>query len=308
MASSILFTNEFGQVSTFNLAESDKLSQMITKENELVFQGVTITHPLCSAQVSLYGGQVLSYKPEGFDDVFWLSQRSMFDGGKAIRGGVPICWPWFGINDKAAIDKKVIKHGFARLSNWQVSSIDADEKAVVIELVLSGENSHQLWTNGYQLRQRLSFGSSFKQSLYMSNLSKEDIEYSGAFHNYFNVSNPDNIQIGNLTDVKYFDQLTQKNALQAEPVNCVGEIDRVYQTNKSMSLIDSQWNRQIKVTSTHCQEWVLWNPGTKLANAMDDIHQDGENEYVCLEAANVKWHKLLAGKTVVMSQEVSVSG
>jgi glucose-6-phosphate 1-epimerase len=286
----ILLQNEFSDVSQVELT------------SELT--ALQIKHLNCTAEVSLYGGQVLRFKPKDQQEVFWLSDKATYEEGSAIRGGIPLCWPWFGANDKS--DVKSINHGFARQVIWQVDSVSADEKATTVVLTFEGDGFHSLWPTKFKLVQTLVFGQSMEQTFSMTNLSDTDTEYSGALHSYFSVSNPKNITLDSLTGVNFEDKLTDSSHTQEGSVSCVGPIDREYHSKKVMTVVDSQWSRVIKVTSLGCQQWVLWNPGTVLANTMTDIHERGEQEYICLEAANTQWQALPAGATIIMSQLIEV--
>ncbi len=291
-----ILDNQFATVSKIALADSAT--------------GLTINHKTCQASVSLYGGQVLSYQPLGHKPMLWLSKSSSYQQGKAIRGGIPLCWPWFGENDKQSATeaklKPADKHGFARQVTWQVESISADEQALTLVLIFQGENQHSLWPNACQLKQTLVFGTSLTQTLTMTNLSTIDAQYTGALHSYFSVSNPENITVPVLEHAKFDDKLTAKHNNEQALKDCVGPIDRIYYTNEKVALVDKGWQRKIEITS-NCSQWVLWNPGVELANIMADIHDNGEQEYVCLEAANTKWQPLPAGQSVTMSQEIKVS-
>ncbi|PKI16997.1 D-hexose-6-phosphate mutarotase [Colwellia sp. 12G3] len=294
----ILLNNDFAQVTSITLGQSNVAECLA---------GLSIYHAHCQAKISLYGGQVLSFKPTGHKDVLWLSEQAYYQSGKAIRGGIPLCWPWFGPNDKQTEEIKAASHGFARQLPWKVESVEANKSGVTVILVLAGENQHPLWPNAYKLTQTLFFGDSLKQSLAMSNLSQEDAQYSAALHSYFTVSNPSNVSIDALTGLSYSDNLTGNSSLQQQAVSCVGEIDRKYHSSEKVTLVDSQWQRKIDIVSRNCQQWVLWNPGVALANTMADIHPQGEQQYVCLEAANTHWQTLPAGETVTISQEISVT-
>ena len=294
----ILLDNDFAQVSSIKFGQSNATE---------CFEGLSISHPHCQAKISLYGGHVLSFKPTGHKDVLWLSEQASYQAGKAIRGGIPLCWPWFGANDKQTEEIKAENHGFARQLPWKVEALEADKNGVTVILVLVGDNQHPIWPNAYKLTQTLFFGKSLKQSLAMSNLSQEDAQYSVALHSYFTVSNPNNVSIDTLTGVSYSDKLTGTSSIQQQAVSCVGEIDRKYHSSEKMTLVDSQWQRKIDIISYNCQQWVLWNPGAELADTMADIHPQGEQEYVCLEAANTTWQDLPAGETVIISQEISIT-
>ncbi|MBL0711724.1 MAG: D-hexose-6-phosphate mutarotase [Colwellia sp.] len=283
--------NKFGQVQQSNLT------------NEVVL--LDIKHRYCHAKISLYGGQVLSWKPNGQKDVFWLSRAATFEQGKAIRGGIPLCWPWFGAHPDD-ISHKEKNHGFIRNQIWRVDNIDIKEESVDITLILQGGNMHSLWPHCFKLKQVLSFGKHFKQSLTMTNLSHEDAYYSGAFHSYFSVSAPENAVISKLNEVPFDDKLTGQYSLPKPLLNSLGPIDRVYHANAMMQIIDSKWQRIIEVSASNTQQWVFWNPGVVIANTMIDLHDSGEQEFVCLEAANTSMQLLTSGKAVTMAQTIKV--
>jgi len=143
---SVLVQNEFGQVQQVNITSD--------------IDSLVIEHQSCQGKISLYGGQVLSWQPKGQKEVFWLSEQATFEPGKAIRGGIPLCWPWFGAHSED-VNNKAGNHGFARREFWQVSDILIDKSQVEITLTFQGENRHDLWPNACKLTQVLSFGSEF---------------------------------------------------------------------------------------------------------------------------------------------------
>lgn len=288
----LLTENEFGQVYQAELTKD--LSALV------------IEHLHTKAKVSLYGGQVLSWQPHGERDVFWLSKNADFEQGKAIRGGVPLCWPWFGTHPNDD-DNKAGNHGFARGQLWQLDNINISEQGVEVYLSWQGERISDLWPFACQLNQILFFGRSFKQSLQMKNLSDKDTYYTGALHSYFSVSSPENIKIKALERASFDDKLTGLSYSPQPLNNGVGPIDRIYHTNNVMTIEDSKFQRNIEVKSINTKQWVFWNPGVELANNMADIHPNGEQEFVCLEAANTHVQLLASGKAVTMKQEISVN-
>ena len=288
---SLLSENEFGQVHQINL--SQEISALV------------IEHSKCKAQVSLYGGQVLSWQPCGEKDVFWLSKNTIYKQGKAIRGGIPLCWPWFGKHPDDT-GNKIGNHGFAREQIWQVDDITIGELGVEICVSWSGANMTDLWPFACQLKQRLFFGQSFKQTLTMQNLSDSDAYYTGALHSYFYVSSPENIKVAALAQASFDDKLTGQLCQPQAFENGVGPIDRIYHTSDVMTIVDSYWQRTIKLKTKNTKQWVFWNPGVELANNMADIHNNGEQEFVCLEAANTQNQLLEARQHAVMEQEISI--
>lgn len=289
---SIIAENEFGQIKQVSLTE-----QINTLE---------ITHNTCTAKISLYGGQVLAWQPVNEKPVFWLSENAIFEQGTAIRGGIPLCWPWFGPY-QASSGETAGNHGFARQRNWQLDEVTIEKNSVTVTLFLSGLNDHPLWPHQYQLKQQLIFSKQFEQRLFISNLSSKAFEYSAALHSYFAVSAPENIKVPPLSAFPFDDKVTGKAQQLTALENCSGEVDRIYYSNEVCSIEDKQWQRTINVSSTNCQQWVLWNPGAELANKMKDLHVGAENEFVCLEAANTNVHVVEANETVMIGQTVSLA-
>jgi len=279
--------NSFGQIEVIKLGEK--------------LDGLLIKHKLFTAKVSLYGGQVLSWQPEGEREVFWLSQDSMYQENAAIRGGIPICWPWFGAFKDGG------NHGFARQNPWQLADVLIESDTVSLTLVLTGADCHRLWPSSFALKQKLVFGRQFSQRLYITNLSEETVEYSAALHSYFAISNPEKVQTKDLNEAEFEDKLIGGQHKPQELTNCQGPIDRIYHTNKPVTLVDKGWQRSIMVRPLNTRQWVLWNPGQQTAQSMKDVHQGGEQEFVCLEAANTQWQVINAKETVMIGQEVSVS-
>lgn len=291
-----LSANEFG-----------KLKKIILADN---ISGIEIKHQQCSAKISLYGGQVLSWQPINQQPIFWLSKDTFYQQGKAIRGGIPLCWPWFGSYKRSGIKAK--NHGFARVNNWQLDKTEISEKGVTLILSLQRTNLHGLsenniWPYAFNLTQILFFGKSFKQTLNIKNCSEEPVEYSVAFHSYFCVSSPENVSIPALKVAKFDDKLTSQYCLPSENVTGVGPVDRVYHSNDEMQIIDPQWKRIINIHPDNTQQWVLWNPGKKGAEQMSDIHRNGENEYLCLEAANTQWQTIFPMTEESISQEITLT-
>lgn len=291
----LLNKNDFGQV--FQSKLSPDVSVLM------------ITHNNAQARISLLGGQVLSWQPTGEKDVFWLSKNSLLEQGKAIRGGIPLCWPWFGVhpNDN---ENKEGNHGFARVQLWQVDYIDITEQGVEISLSWQGKNISDLWPFSCRLTQTLFFGKTFNQRFTMTNLSDIDAYYTGALHSYLSVSNPVNIGLTQLAKAPFDDKLTG-NSCKAQPLittlaNGIDPVDRVYYSNDIMKVVDNHWQRTIIIKATNTQQWVFWNPGVELANNMVDIHKQGEQEFICLEAANTKRLLLAAGKSLTMEQNIRV--
>jgi len=272
----------------------------ITKELKNGLEFLHIDHPNCKASISLYGGQALSWRPLGHQEVFWLSDNAKFEQGTAIRGGIPLCWPWFGGW------KDYGNHGFARQSLWQIEHIDIDKEKVTVALILKGENAHQHWPYMYKLQQVIVLSKDFKQELVFTNLSSKDVQHCGALHTYFAVKDVANIMLPELADIPFDCKLSREKRKVQALENGVGPFDRIYHGNNKQQITDKLGARTISITSNGCSQWVVWNPGQEISSSMADMHTGAEKEFVCIEAANTNWVTVKAGESIAMSQYIEV--
>lgn len=284
----ILKANAFGHVA--KIIKPDACAQ------------VFITHKHCTAKISLFGGHVLSWQPKDHEEVFWLSHKAVLDGSKPIRGGIPICWPWFGPF------KNEINHGFARNTVWEVDEISIDDQAVDITLRIFGRDTTSNGPYDYEVLQKLHFSEVFKQQLVIVNTGREKLQFSNALHSYFLVSHPKNVTIPCLNNSVFDDKILGKHSSSpAELSDCVGPIDRVYYNDENAEIFDSGFNRKITIKKRNSAHWVLWNPDRNIAAGMADLHKYGENEFVCLEAANTDNILVEPMKSITLSQEICIS-
>ena len=220
-------TNEFGCVEKTTFTDKNSLTTT---------EGLLIKHVLFNASISLYGGHVLSWQPNHQQPVFWMSKDSLFGNQVGIRGGIPLCFPWFGgfvpdlfehnkgIDFSGVEQALLANHGFARTTLWRLDNIEITETFVKVVLVQSDENQSPAWKIPYELRQELIFGTSFSQQLTVTNKSDEDIEYTGALHSYFAVGDPKSTYIDELSEIKYFDKLSGTHNNISQLKNCEGPI------------------------------------------------------------------------------------
>ena len=271
------------------------------KTNAQGIQLLEISHTSCNARICLHGGHVLDWQPVGFEPILWLSKQAQYQAGAAIRGGIPICWPWFGNRSNEN------SHGFARTQSWQLVNAKVTVDAVVIELMLAGEQQASTWPYAFRLKQELSFSKVFSQKMVVENTSKSDFEFGHAFHSYFRVSDPEQVTISDLNNSCFDDKITGKLKQKSIMENCKGPLDRIYYNHETQHVDDKLWQRRITVESVNCHHWVVWNPGHDVAVNMKDVHPFGEKEYVCLEAANVEMQTVKSGKSIAVSQRISVN-
>lgn len=250
-----------------------------------------VNHPFAQATVYLQGAHVTHFQPKDQHPVLWMSEKSRFEKGQPIRGGIPICWPWFGPHPG---QPDLPQHGFARISNWHVTKIEESGHGVQLVLSLSSEDISNIAVNGkgmehsFELQYRITVGRIFDVELTAKNVSDKSMHNIGvALHSYFAISAVESVHIDGLQNRRYFDKLTEQFDEDPEPIRFSKETDRVYLgVPSSVTLNDEKGNRRITITSTGSDSTVVWNPWIDKAAKMDDFPDDGYQNMVCVETAN----------------------
>ncbi len=260
--------------------------------------------PLAEGELYLHGAHVTAWAPRGHAAVLWLSESSHFEKGKPIRGGVPICFPWFGPHSN---DPSAPAHGFARLAGWNVASTHAmDGGAIVLELETTIES--------FAMRYRVEFGSELKLALatHLPTSVDRSATFEDALHTYFSVSDVRSISIHGLENASYLDKVdgAQLKSAATFPIAFSGETDRVYlHTLSDCSLIDVGSQRSIRVAKSGSRSTVVWNPWIDKSKRMADFGDEEWRSMVCIETANVDGNRieLAPGQTHETSAIISVS-
>jgi glucose-6-phosphate 1-epimerase len=264
-----------------------------------------------ATEISLYGAQIMSYVPAGQMDILWMSNHSLFENGKAIRGGVPICFPWFGPH---LSDKSKPQHGFARLQEWNVIAINEVEDGTVIVSLSLQESafSLELWPYSFKAMAEFSIGKILEIKLTVTNTGKESFEYSDALHTYFNISDISAINIDGLQNASYYEGFEMDLKTQQTPLlSFNSETNRRYIDHIGDCVIDDPgYNRKIRSGKTGSKVTVAWNPGEATAKTMTDIHPGGYKTYVCAEPANaypgIDMIHLAPGQSHMLSTSIEV--
>lgn len=241
----------------------------------------------CSARIALQGAQVVSWQPKGQKPVIWLSQAAKFVPGKSIRGGVPICWPWFGPH---ATESGYPGHGFARTIPWllvEAHRLPDGRVRLVFEPQLD-ETCRAQWPHASTLRYTVTLGHELVMSLATTNTGTAPFTLGQALHTYFTVGNVHRIEIAGLEGCSYIDKVAGgRRKKQKGRVTIAGEVDRIYlDTSGCCGIIDPVLKRTILITSTGSRSTVVWNPGKDKAAKMGDVGRRGEERMVCVETAN----------------------
>lgn len=248
---------------------------------------ITISNKFADADICLYGAQVTSFRPQKTMEILWMSPESNFIEGRPIRGGIPVCFPWFGPHKS---DPAKPQHGFARLMNWNVAetaSLVNGETKVVLQLS-SDADTKEYWNYDFCADLTIIIGKILTVNLKITNTSEVSFEYTTALHTYYNVSSVEEISIEGLQNTKYYNQLDGGEYFQDTPSLEIkkAETRHYLDTENNCIINDPIFRRQIKVAKAGSKVTTVWNPGEETCEKIDDIPDDGYHSFVCIEAVN----------------------
>ncbi|GAA0286234.1 D-hexose-6-phosphate mutarotase [Psychrosphaera haliotis] len=270
-----------------------------------------ISHPLFKATLSEFGGQLLSYQDQTGNDWLWLSKQAVLDGSKPIRGGIPICWPWFG----PALSQEQPQHGYARLVKWNIVSIEEDDSGVRITMQpnfniesLSSLKDEQFPNSikGLSLFLELDLGKSLKIHLHTENTSDSTVTFTQAIHSYFKVEDIRQSTITGLSNRQYLDQLNAQTLVQDNELKITQWTDKIYNShNDLITVMNNKTSKNnLKIVGSGHDSVVIWNPWKEGAKKMSDFDDDGFIEMVCVEMANTKEVKLKPRESHTLTQVI----
>lgn len=249
----------------------------------------TIENAQATAEVSLHGGHVTAFQPKSASQpVLWLSGQAVFDPNKAIRGGIPVCWPWFGDHPT---DAGLPAHGFARTSPWKVTNESSNaDGSTTLALQLSATTPvPDVWPHRATLLLEITVGEALSIRLTTTNTGDAPFPLTQALHTYFTVSDISNVTIAGLEGARYLDKLKGNAAKPQDGVITIDqEVDRVYTETTADCLIhDPGFDRTIRIAKSGSRSTVVWNPWIEKAKRMGDFPDDGYQTMVCVETTNV---------------------
>ncbi len=269
---------------------------------------VRVTGRLASAEIYLHGAHMTSWKPGGAEEVIFLSGRSYWEDGRAIRGGVPICAPWFA---EKADNPKAPAHGFVRTREWGLDSVTAEDDGTVVVLSTeSDEASRVWWPYEFRMVYRVVVGTSLRLELTVMNTGDASFELTEALHTYFRVGDVRSVRARGLDGVTYQDKVDgNREKVQAGDLEFSGATDNVYlNTQGAVELVDPVLRRTIRTEKLNSKTTVVWNPGQAGAAKLADLGDEEWQHMVCVEASNVRSAVVTvgAGQTHTMTAILSV--
>ena len=264
---------------------------------------VRITGPNAQGEIYLHGAHVTSWQPAGRDEVLFLSSKSRWQEGQAIRGGIPICFPWFRAKGD---DAKAPAHGVVRTRSWELDSIVESQDGVAVTMFIeSDEQTRRWWPAEFRLVHRATFGADLKLELICSNTGNTPLRFEEALHTYNQIADVANVRLQGLEGTHYLDNTdSNKEKTQLGEATIASQTDNAFlHTESAIDLIDPGLHRRIRLQKTNSRTTVVWNPWREGAAKMQDLG-DGEWErFLCVEASNI----MSAAVTLEPGQEHKVT-
>jgi D-hexose-6-phosphate mutarotase len=249
-----------------------------------------------TAHVYLQGAHVTHFQPRGGRPVLFLSRESRFEGGvpgggglgKAIRGGVPVCFPWFG---PKAGDATAPAHGFARLLAWEIDGVTRDERGCLRASLRLGasDSTRRFFPHDFVVRLMVSVDARLQLELAVHNLGRVPMTFEEALHTYFAVGDARRVSIRGLEGARFLDKTEgfARKPGEPTPIAIARETDRVYPDARGAVTIDDPvWARRVVVSKAGSATTVVWNPWLEKAKGMTDFGDDEWTAMVCVETAN----------------------
>lgn len=255
-------------------------------EPEPGFPVLEVRTSVSEATIALHGAQVLTWAPTGHPPVLYVSPKAKMIEGTPLRGGIPICWPWFNAHPD---DASLPSHGFARNRFWELVSGEAfGKEATIVFKLISNDETKKLFPHDFELTVTIRVSDKLRVKLNMKNTGEEIYRVSCALHTYLSVGDIERIQLEGVKGSHYMDQLGdgEEAVYQEKNLQIKGEVDRIYQSMSSVLVRDLDRNRSVFVDKAGSRSTVIWNPWKEKSKALADLPDKGYKEFVCVECAN----------------------
>ena len=241
-----------------------------------------------------HGAHVTDWTPGGQEPVLWMSPASHLDSEATIRGGIPICWPWFAAG-RRGVESPL--HGFASLAEWRLVSSGPAGDGVGATYVLIDAYPEK-FGSPYRLTYEVTFGREFSATLTVRNTGTRRFSFEEALHTYLRVGDVRAVTISGLDGSAYLDRATGRPPgphPQSGDLVPSGEVDRIYHSTADITVTDPVYGRRITVSRSGSADAVLWNPWSDKASSMPDMGDDEWKHLICVETANVGEHAITLG-------------
>ncbi len=252
------------------------------------FPVIEVNNKKAKSKISVYSGQVISFQPAGeTQDLLFLSEAAYYKTGKAMKGGVPICWPWFGPDPEG---KGRASHGFVRDRMWNLLSVEETSSGETkVKLGVSAdEETQKVWPYSFELVVEIVVGAQLTISLNTQNTGDEAFSITQALHTYFAIGDVNKVRVTGLDNAPYIDKVDGgAEKTQHGDITISEEVDRVYTKVKPELIIeDEALGRRIQISSTNSHTAIVWNPWKEISTNMADLEDQDYQRFICVETAN----------------------
>jgi len=248
---------------------------------------VRITSPACAGEMYVHGAHITSWRPAGEEEVLFVSRQSRWEDGHAIRGGIPVCFPWFA---HKADNPEAPDHGFVRTKAWQLDSIADVAGTIIVSMSTeSDEATKKWWPADFRSVLRAAFGKELSVELMVTNTGRTSLRFEEALHAYFRVGNIEVTRARIPDALRYIDKTdAHRTKTQLGDIVIASETDRVYlDTRDEIELEDPVLERRLRVAKENSRTTVAWNPWKEKAHSLSDFGDDEWAQMICVEPSNV---------------------
>lgn len=252
---------------------------------------IRVNNKYATAEIHLHAAHITHFQPHGAQPVLWVSNLTLYRPKKAIRGGIPLIWPWFGPHPT---DTSKPQHGFVRTSWWQLTKTEenhAEETEITLSLE-DNEETRSLWPHPFHLELFVTVGRTLQVALIMQHKGDKPVDVTAALHTYFNVGDINQVRVYGLEGTRFIDKVAHgREDMEDKPLQIRHEVDRVYLNTTADCLIrDASLKRTIRISKQGSLSTVVWNPWADKAQNMSDFPDDGYEGMVCVETTNASEH------------------
>lgn len=249
---------------------------------------VRVTTRAATAEICLHGAQVTSWQPAGAEKVIFLSERSRWEEGRAIRGGIPVCFPWFRAKKD---DPAAPAHGVVRTKTWELNSVDgSDDGSVTVACSTESDaDTRRWWPHDFRLVHRITCGAALRMELIVTNTGSSAFAFEEALHTYFRVAQVEDVRIFGLDGAAFLDNTdANREKVQSGALAIAQATDNAYLSAESpLELVDPVLRRTIRTEKENSATTVVWNPWQQGAAALSDLGDEEWRQMVCSEASNI---------------------
>lgn len=259
------------------------MGTVTTKKHANGLEYVDVDTPLCQARIFLQGAQIEFFQPKGQAPLLWVSSAEDYQTGQGLRGGIPVCWPWFGMKETPGWPQ----HGFARTRLWELTWVAIKDPCVELKFSLNiADEDKQYWPHDTKVDMFFTLNDTLTVSLINTNLSSYPVSFTQALHSYFPVADITKLKANGFEGAQYIEFGEGPFKQQGDEVLFNKETDRVYTNLSDIQELNTPQGT-IEVSRENSGSAVLWNPWIDKSVWLSRFNAEDYLSMVCLEAANV---------------------